>query len=142
MKRLFIMILALALVIPLLGASSPDILSQINAERAAAGVQELQRVAVLDTLADIRAAEAATSWSHTRPDGRQWFSVYRDFGFLPTAAGENLAYGFTTPERVVTAWMNSPTHKANIVDPDFKYIGIGSYDNDGKVYWAIELYQP
>lgn len=49
------------------------------------------------------------------------------------AAGENIAAGQTTPAQVVDAWMNSPGHRANILERAYKYIGVG-YVNSGSGY--------
>ena len=54
--------------------------------------------------------------------------------------GENLAKFYYTSDSVVTAWMASPTHAANIMDINFKTIGIGIFQSsDGKWYWAQEF---
>lgn len=44
--------------------------------------------------------------------------------------------GDRTPEEVVTAWMNSPGHRANILNPDFKQLGVGVVYKDGLYYWV------
>ena len=59
--------------------------------------------------------------------------------------GENVAAGQTTPAGVVSAWMNSPTHRANIIYPDFYDIGIGFVNNPNDTtlrfynYWTMDL---
>jgi uncharacterized protein YkwD len=54
-----------------------------------------------------------------------------------------LSLGYTTPEAVVKAWMDSPSHKTNILDPDFKYIGIGYYvNNTGTIYCSQIFFTP
>jgi uncharacterized protein YkwD len=51
--------------------------------------------------------------------------MMRDFGVTYKAAGENIAKGQRTPQEVVTAWMNSPGHRANILNKRFTHIGVG-----------------
>jgi uncharacterized protein YkwD len=54
--------------------------------------------------------------------------------------GENIAYGYSTPSAVMTAWLNSPGHKANIENPSFRTIGIGAASNSaGTVYWTQDF---
>ena len=51
--------------------------------------------------------------------------------------GENIAYGQTSPEMVMDSWMNSPGHRANILNGNYKYIGVGHYvDGTGTNYWV------
>lgn len=64
-------------------------------------------------------------FSHTGPDGSQPWKWFRDVGYRYQYAGENLAVNFTESEDVVNAWMNSPSHRANILKRDFTEIGIG-----------------
>lgn len=62
-------------------------------------------------------------WAHFAPDGTSPWDLIRDEGYNYTHAGENLAKGFTTSYDTVEAWMKSPTHKANILSPNFKEVG-------------------
>ena len=59
------------------------------------------------------------------------------FGISYRAAGENIAIGYATPEAVVNAWMNSPGHRANILNPSYTQLGVG-YVADGS-YWTQEF---
>ena len=117
-----------------------EVVALVNAEREKAGVAALS---VLDTLAvpaDTRAQEASQTFKHTRPDGTRCFTVFADYSLRYRAAGENLAYGYNTSTEAMTAWMNSPAHKANILDPDFKYVGIGYYINTSGVIYLSQLF--
>ncbi len=54
--------------------------------------------------------------------------------------GENLAFGYNDASSVLEAWMNSPTHRENILFPDFTKISISIYvADDGTAYWAQEF---
>jgi len=120
-----------------------EVVRLVNIERENAGADALSIMDKLIELADVRAAESAASFSHTRPDGRRCFTVFADYSIIYRAAGENLSLGYTTPEAVVKAWMDSPSHKKNILDPDFKYIGIGFYvNNSGTIYCSQLFYTP
>lgn len=58
-------------------------------------------------------------------------------------AGENLAYGFKSPEAFMGAWMKSNSHKTNILNPDYAYVGIGYFENyKGQVYLSQLFYTP
>lgn len=64
-------------------------------------------------------------WSHYCPDGKSPWDFFKSAGYLYTYAGENLAEGFSTTENVMNAWMNSPTHRDNILNGNYTEIGFG-----------------
>jgi hypothetical protein len=69
-------------------------------------------------------------WSHYCPDGKSPWEFFDSAGYLYAYAGENLAEGFNDNNAVMNAWMNSPTHKDNILNPQFNEIGISfAYGN-------------
>ena len=73
-------------------------------------------------------------FSHTSPVYGTPFQMIRSFGISYRSAGENIARGQASPQAVVNAWMNSPGHRANILNPSFTRIGVG-YVADGH-YWT------
>jgi len=108
-----------------------EVLKLVNAERTNNGLAPLTLDSELVSAADIRSKELNILFSHTRPDGRDYTTV------LSKATGENIAKGQTTPAQVMNSWMNSAGHKANILNPNYKSIGIGYYKaNDGTTYWV------
>ncbi|MEK3758980.1 CAP domain-containing protein [Paenibacillus sp. FSL R7-0337] len=114
-----------------------QVVALVNKERAAAG---LAPVSALDSLNKVAAAKAADMrsnnyFSHTSPTYGSPFDMMSAFGITYKAAGENIAMGQKTPQEVMTAWMNSPGHKANILSANFNYIGVG-FDNN---YWVQEF---
>lgn len=112
-----------------------QVLKLVNQERVKGGLQELTMSQALVAPANKRAQEIKVQFSHTRPNGTQWSTVLAEYNVSVRTAGENLAYGYNTPEKVVTGWMNSPGHRANIMNPNFNKIGIGVYtDRNGTVY--------
>ena len=73
-------------------------------------------------------------FSHTSPVYGSPFQMMKSFGITYRTAGENIAKGQSSPEAVVNAWMNSPGHRANILNASFTEIGVG-YVADGR-YWT------
>ncbi len=103
------------------------VLELVNEERAAEGLAPLSYRSDLQPYADIRAEEIIKSFSHTRPNGTSCFTVLTDAGVHYRGLGENIAYGYRTPEDVVEGWMNSSGHRANILG-DFNGLVVGFND--------------
>ena len=117
-----------------LRAQALEAFNQVNQERAAAGCKALKWDQNLETVSSVRAKECAVKFSHTRPNGTQWFTVNSKI-----QGGENLAFGFDSADDAVDAWMNSPTHRDNILYDDFAKVAISIYQtDDGTCYWAQE----
>ena len=115
--------------------------SLVNAARRDAGLSELELDADLCAAAQARAQEIAQSFSHTRPDGSSCFTILEEFGISYRAAGENIAMGQRTPEEVMDGWMNSSSHRANILNGTFTSIGVGYYvDGAGAAHW-VQIFQ-
>ena len=108
--------------------------NSINQRRASAGCPALRWDDELAACAMVRSTELPAAFSHTRPNGSDWYTVCPDLMF-----GENLAQGYNSPEEAVNAWMNSPEHKNNILTPGFSSGGIGVYEQGGKWYWTQEF---
>ena len=113
-----------------------QVLQLVNQERAKAGLSALTTNSTLTNAANKRAKETVQSFSHTRPDGTNFSTVLKEFNISYRAAGENIAYGQKSPQEVVTGWMNSPGHRANILNANFGKIGIGVYKSNGVIYWS------
>ncbi len=73
-------------------------------------------------------------FSHTSPTYGSPFNMIKNFGISFKTAGENIAYGYSTPEAVVNGWMNSEGHRKNILNPNYTQIGVG-YVASGH-YWT------
>ena len=107
----------------------------VNDVRGQSGLQPLVWDANLESTSDVRAQELEQSFSHTRPNGSPWYTVNSDI-----MGGENLAFGFNTASEVMDGWMNSPTHRENILYPTFTKVSISVYVDDNDVYhWAQEF---
>lgn len=115
-----------------------EVLRLVNVERTKEGLPALQYYTAAQSAADIRANEILQSFSHTRPNGETCFTALDDLGIQYYAAGENIAMGQTSPSQVVTAWMNSAGHRANILNEDFNAIVIG-YKNNAWVQLFIGI---
>lgn len=113
-----------------------EVLKLVNEYRASNGLSPVSLDNAISSAADIRAKEIVRSFSHTRPDGRSCFTVLSENGISYNGAGENIAYGQDTPKEVMTAWMNSQGHRANILNSSFTKLGVGIYSSGGTVYWV------
>jgi uncharacterized protein YkwD len=78
-------------------------------------------------------------YSHDRRDGRKFYERIFDTGYPVSKCGENIAVGFATPEEVFEGWINSPEHRANILNSDFTEIGVGNAVGNSRIYWAQEF---
>ena len=105
-----------------------EVLKIVNRERRAEGLAPLTMYELIQVAADIRTLEIQESFSHTRPNGTSCFTVFDEIGLTYWSAGENIAWGYRSPEEVMVGWMNSSGHRANIMKSGFAHIGIG-YDN-------------
>ena len=110
-----------------------------NQKRTANGLPALKANWELSRIARIKSQDMHDLhyFSHTSPTYGDPFAMMRNFGISFRAAGENIAYGQATPEAVVTAWWNSPGHRANMLNASFTEIGVG-YVADGH-YWTQEF---
>ena len=113
-----------------------DVLRLVNQRRAEAGLRALEPDPRLCAAAQIRADEITELFEHTRPDGSGCFTVLDSLGILRGTAGENIARGYDTPAEVVDGWMNSPDHRVNILDPAFRYLGVGCVVLGKRAFWV------
>lgn len=114
-----------------------EIMNRIRAENGLGAFSVTQE---LMNTAQLRAKEISAVFSHTRPDGSDCFTAYRQNGINYRAAGENIAYAsgiFNNPETIMEGWMNSPGHRANILNGSYNHVGIGCFlRSDGYGYWS------
>ena len=107
-----------------LSAPEWEVLKLVNQERYKAGLNLLSMPAQLQTACDVRENELLTRLEHTRPNGqRPETAISSDFRWM--LASENIAAGQRDPQEVMNGWMNSPGHKANILEPGHGYLGVG-----------------
>jgi hypothetical protein len=84
-------------------------------------------------------------WSHNTPDGQEPWVFFVNAGYDYKTAGENLAYGFDSSTEAVIGWMNSPGHKANIMNNTYTEVGFGiidvpSYQGTGEQTIVVAMY--
>lgn len=118
------------------GDYASQVVALVNAERAKYGLSALKADSRVQQAAQVRAAETVQSFSHTRPNGSSFSTALTEAGVSYTRSGENIAYGQSTPQQVVNAWMNSSGHRANILNESFTTIGVGYTVVNGTAYWA------
>ena len=118
----------------------------VNEARVKAGVGKLWYSARVNDVCKIRTDEITSYYSHTRPDGSRFSTAFRDVGIKYVKCGENIAYGlnmFDTPEEVFQAWMDSESHRENILSPDYECCAFGlsilKVGKDTYYYWSQEF---
>ncbi len=102
-----------------------SLLDKTNIERTNDGQSQLVLNDKLIDAAYLKAKNmfAEQYWSHDSPDGVKPWKWFSDVEYNYDMAGENLALNFTSTDAVMTAWMNSPEHKLNIINKDYKDVG-------------------
>lgn len=114
-----------------------QVVELVNRERRKAGLNSLTIDTKIESAALIRAKEIQVSFSHTRPNGSSFSTVLTENGINYRGSGENIAWGQRSPEEVMNGWMNSPGHRANILNSRFTKIGVGYYvGSNGRKYWT------
>jgi len=113
-----------------------SLLYQTNLVRAQADKPPLKLNSKLDQAAYLKVQDMFDKqyWAHDAPDGTQPWKWFGDAGYNYSEAGENLAKNFTTTSSVMTAWMNSPEHKKNLMKTEYQDVGFAVMDGqlDGK----------
>ena len=104
-----------------------EIVSLTNTERTQNKVVTLAESPALDRAAQAKANDMAQKgyFSHVSPDGTEPWAWISESGYNFQYAGENLAVRFVDSGDVVRAWMASPSHRANMVKPEYRNIGVG-----------------
>jgi len=117
--------------------SEAAVVSLTNAERAKAGCGALRVDQRLVTAAKRHSADMAANnyFSHTSQNGDSPWDRMAAAGY-PDAGAENIAKGYPTAAAVVKGWMNSPGHRANILNCGLRAIGVGMAPGPGGPYWT------
>jgi hypothetical protein len=124
-----------------------QLLNETNNQRVANGLGNLAVNSTLNQAAQAKANDMAARdyWSHNTPDGATPWTFFTAAGYQYQTAGENLAYGFDTSANTVTAWMNSPGHRDNILNTTYKEVGFGianasNYQGTGPETIVVAMY--
>lgn len=124
------------------------IVALANADRAANGAPALTEDTLLDRAAQMKANDMASKgyFAHVSPTGVTPWDWFKSINYYYYNAGENLAEGFSDSVSLETAWMNSPTHRANLVNPIYSRVGIGiaegMYEGRPTLFVAEEFANP
>ncbi len=121
------------------------VISLVNIERAKVGLQPLKTNWEVSRIARYKSQDMINKnyFSHTSPTYGSPFNMMESFGVKFSAAGENIAMGQKTAEAVMIAWMNSPGHKSNILNPTYTEIGVGlAKTANGVCYWTQMFLKP
>ncbi|MEU9992935.1 sigma-70 family RNA polymerase sigma factor [Streptomyces sp. NPDC048045] len=118
-----------------------QVVALVNKERAAAGCGPLAENAQLDKAAQGHSDDMAARnfFDHTNPDGADPGQRITAAGYRWSTYGENIARGQQTPQSVMDSWMNSPGHRANILNCSFKDIGVGVHKGSGGPWWTQDF---
>lgn len=126
-------------------AIESEVARLVNVERAKAGLPALTMNWELSRVARYKSQDMINKnyFSHQSPTYGSPFQMMENFGIRFTAAGENIAYGQRTPQEVMTAWMNSSGHRANILSANYTQIGVGvAKASNGTLYWTQMFIRP
>ncbi|MFD8223083.1 CAP domain-containing protein [Streptomyces massasporeus] len=120
------------------GGPEAQVLTLVNKERAAAGCSPVTANDRLTRAADDYSDVMASSgvMSHTGPDGSTMTTRVEAAGYQWSTLGENIAQGQADAASVMKSWMNSPGHRANILNCSFKELGVGVHFGDGGPWWT------
>ncbi len=121
------------------------LISFTNKERTSVGLPELKESEILNKAALLKAEDMASTgyFAHYSPTGLSPWYWFTQAGYEYQKAGENLAVNFNDSKAVVNAWMDSPTHKANIVKDGYTEIGIASAEGiykGKKATFVVQLF--
>ena len=122
-----------------------EVIRLVNVQRVNNGLQPLTANWQLSRVARYKSADMANKgyFSHTSPTYGSPFKMMESFGLSFSAAGENIAYGQSTPAQVMNSWMNSPGHRSNILNGTYTQIGVGLAKNrNGVCYWTQMFMKP
>ncbi|GAA0604374.1 CAP domain-containing protein [Streptomyces crystallinus] len=121
-------------------AAAATIVSLVNQQRAQAGCSPLKADASLAALATAFSDDMAARgfFDHTDPDGKSPWDRAAKAG-VGNLGGENIARGQADAKAVMEAWMNSPGHRANILNCDYKTLGVGVHFGDGGPWWTQDF---
>ncbi|MFJ9040147.1 CAP domain-containing protein [Streptomyces sp. NPDC102406] len=122
------------------GTPAAQVLSLVNQERAKVGCAPVTADSGLASLATAFSEDMAARdfFDHTDPDGATPWDRAEKAG-ISDLGGENIARGQATAQSVMEAWMNSPGHKANILNCDYKTLGVGVHFGSGGPWWTQDF---
>lgn len=129
-----------------------EMIELINIERAKEGLNPVVYDYKMTLAATIRSLEMHYTkvFEHARycPNNeynkdlcRKWSTIFTDLKISHNGAGENIARGFTTMSGAMNGFMNSPSHRKNIMNPNYKYVGIGVAEDGSSTYYISQEFK-
>ena len=122
-----------------------EVMRLINVERTNRGIPALKSHWELSRVARYKSQDMIDKnyLSHTSPTYGTPFTMMQNFGLRFSSAAENIAYGQRTAKEVVSAWMNSPGHRENILSRSYTHTGVGAAKKaNGTLYWTQMFMKP
>ncbi|NMB30346.1 MAG: SafA/ExsA family spore coat assembly protein [Clostridiales bacterium] len=122
-----------------------EVMRLINVERTNRGIPALKSHWELSRVARYKSQDMIDKnyFSHTSPTYGTPFTMMQNFGLRFSSAAENIAYGQRTAKEVVSAWMNSPGHRENILSRSYTHTGVGAAKKaNGTLYWTQMFMKP
>jgi uncharacterized YkwD family protein len=122
-----------------------EVIRLTNIERSRKGLSALKANWQLSRCARYKSQDMINKnyFAHQSPTYGSPFDMIESFGISMAAGGENIAMGQRTPQEVVTAWMNSPGHRGNILSTAYTEIGVGcAKSKNGSYYWTQMFIRP
>ncbi|NLZ81427.1 MAG: hypothetical protein GX913_06480 [Clostridiales bacterium] len=113
-----------------------EVIRLVNKEGVAQGLSALGTDSKLTQAARIRAKEIVNLFDHKRPTGESFFTVFTEANLSVRMGGENIAEGYSSPDQVMTGWMNSSGHRENILKSGYEKIGVACFELNGREYWV------
>lgn len=127
--------------------NAQELTSETNRRRAQAGLEGLSANKKLQKAAQAKAADMAERdyWSHETPEGNAPWEFINDADYSYKKAGENLAYGFNDAKDVIAGWMNSTSHRQNMLDQNYQEVGFGyvntpNFEGKGPATIIVAMY--
>ncbi|MHB1392195.1 MAG: SafA/ExsA family spore coat assembly protein [Clostridia bacterium] len=128
-----------------INALENEVIRLTNIERSKKGLAVLKANWQLSRCARYKSQDMINKnyFAHQSPTFGSPFDMIESFGISMAAGGENIAMGQRTPQEVVTAWMNSPGHRSNILSTAYTEIGVGcAKSSSGSYYWTQMFIRP
>ncbi len=119
-----------------------QVVALVNQHRAGLGLTPLRTSAALQDAAVWKSRHMAAYGYMTHDDpappvARTWYQRVQACGYSRGGAGENIAYGYASPQAVMSGWLNSSGHRANIENPSYRVLGVGAASSSaGRIYWT------
>lgn len=124
------------------GSTASQVISLVNAARADAGCGPVAADGALTAAAQAHSADMAAGdyFSHTSKDGRTFADRIRAAGYSGGALAENIAAGQSSAASVMAGWMDSPAHRATILNCSYRHIGVGvAQGGSYGTYWTQDF---